>query len=276
MQIIKLPRKRRLQDPFLPHASGDRGPCALCQCWSKLTEAHVPPQSVGNIDEWEGRSYLTTVSAANEDLYYGRRFRGGFRLKTLCGECNSKLGASEDKALADFFDAVRKLVEAPVLLGTKTVNVTAKPNLIFRGLIAHLASANDEGRPCPFDREARDIFFKRITLRQSSWNLFYWLYFGKSLVVMRNMFHTTWSPTVEVRPMFLLKLYPLAFLFLKESWFMGLPNVRKFLVQKDDEETEIPIPVMAYDPHPHWPATTSDRNMIMAGGNTFGFIGSRR
>jgi len=178
--------------------------------------------------------------------------------------------------LADLFNAVRKLVEAPILLTTRTINVAAKPNLVFRGLLAHLASANEDALSCPFDREAQDIFLNRIEVRQSSWNLFYWLYLGKQLVLMRNMYHMTWSPNVEVRPMFLLKLYPLAFLFLKESWFMGLPNVRKFFVEKDEAETDIPIPVLAHDPHPLWPATTSDRNTVISAGNTFGLIGSRR
>lgn len=277
MQIIRPHKKRRIEDPFLTIPSDeDWGACALCLSWEKLTEAHIPPQAAGNINEWDGRSYMTTVAAKDQDLYFGRRFRGGFRLKTLCADCNSKLGASEDKALAKFFEGVRKLVETPILLTTRTVNIPAKPNLIFRGMLAHLASANVDGHPCSFDKEARDIFWKNLPLSLTSWNLFYWLYFGTNLVVMRNIFHTTWSPTVEVRPLFLLKIYPLAFLFLQEPWFMGLPNMRTHFVKSDDEETQLPIPVMAYDAHPLWPATTSDRNAIMAGGNTFGFVGSRR
>ncbi len=76
--------------------------------------------------------------------------------------------------------------------------------------------------------------------------------------------------------MFLLKLYPLAFLFIKESWFMGCPNVRRFLCSRDDDEAELPVQVLRYDADPFWPATTSDSNIIFAGGNTFGLVGSRR
>lgn len=275
MEIIIPPRKRLQPDPFISPVPGEWGPCALCRTYSKLTEAHIPPRAAGNTDNWVGRSYLTKIGAGNEDLYFGRHFKGGFRFKTLCQECNSSLGGREDQALADFFERVRKIIESPVLLGTPIVGVTAKPNLLLRGMFAHLASANDDGRPCPFDAEAREIFFKKRELHQSSWNLFYWLYLGKKLVVTRNIFHATWSPKVDVRPMFFLKLYPLAFLFLQESWFMGLPNVRKFLRQKDDDEVDLPLQVFRYDVNPYWPATTSDSNIIMLGGNHFGLVGER-
>ena len=236
----------------------------------------MPPQSVGNTDEWITRSYITALTTQNEQIFFPRHFKGGLKFKTLCRDCNSSLGGREDKALTSFFDQVRRLVESPILLATPIIKVAAKPNLIFRGLLAHLTSANDSGMPCPFDDEAREIFFNKRTVRQSSWNIFYWLYLGKNLFVTRNVFHTTWKPTVVVRPMFLLKLYPLAFLFAQESWFAGCPNIRMFLRQNDDEEGELPLQILRYDVDPVWPATTSDKSMILSGGNTFGIIGARR
>ena len=275
MQIIIPPRKRLLPDPFIAPVPGEWGPCALCQSHSKLTEAHVPPKSVGNTDEWVTRSYMTSLAARNDEVYFPRHFKGGLRFKTLCRDCNSSLGGREDKAIASFFEQVRRRIESPIAVATPIVRVVAKPNLLFRGLLAHMASANDSGMPCSFDAEAREMFFGKRELRQSSWNLFYWLYLGKSLFVTRNVFHTTWHPTVQVSPMFLLKLYPLAFMFAHESWFMGCPNVRKFLCQRDDDEAELPVQVFRYDANPVWPVTTSDKNAIMMGGNAFGLVGAR-
>ena len=276
MGIIIPKEKPRVADPFISHVGGEWGRCALCREYSKLTEEHIPPQSVGNTDEWIAQSYLTKVSAENQEMYHGRQFRGGFRLKTLCGDCNSRLGGREDKALADFFYEVKKLVEAPLLVGSSEVKVPAKPNLIFKGLFAHIASANAEGCPCDFDDEAREIFLNKRPLQQSSWNLFYWLYLGNEIAVLRNMYQVTWTPIVNVRPMFILKLFPLAFLFTRESLFMGFPNVRKFFVQEDDDEGEVPVPVLKCDINPVWPASTSDKNFIMTGANTFGLVGTRR
>ena len=276
MPLIIPPRKRLIADPYIAPAPGDWGPCALCKTYSKLTEAHVPPQAVGNTDEWRAKSYMTALTAGNDDVFYPRHFRGGLRFKTLCRDCNSSLGGREDKALANYFEQVRKLVESPILLASPIIRIAAKPNLIYRGMFAHLASANDNGIPCSFDDEAREIFFRKRDISASSWSLFYWLYLGKNLSMTRNAFHATWQPTTVVRPMFLLKIYPLAFLFVQESWFAGCANVRRFLQRRDDEQVELPLQIMRCDLDPFWPATASPTNVVLAGGNTFGVLGSRR
>lgn len=271
--IIKPPRPRRLQDPFIAPIYGKRGPCALCTSYSKLTENHVPPESVGNYDRWSARSYLT-ASTANTDLIVGRRFHNGLRFKTLCADCNNGLGGKEDKAIGDFYEQTRKLVESSLIIRF-TVQVTARPNQIYRGLLAHLVSANDNGVPSAFDLEARELFFRRKDLKLSSWNLFYWLYVGPQLFLMRHAYHTRWFPTVEVVPIHVLKFYPLAFMFTQEPWFLGLPNMRSFLRPRDEDEFDVPLDVGRRDAHPHWPATASRSNMILLGGDSFGLVGKR-
>ena len=75
--------------------------------------------------------------------------------------------------------------------------------------------------------------------------------------------------------MFLLKLYPLAFLFAQGELVHGMSERRKFLCQRDEDEVELPVQVFKYDASPVWPATTTDKNIIMMGGNTFGLVGTR-
>ena len=181
-----------------------------------------------------------TSHAADQDLHFGLRFHGGLRFRTICGECNSSLGGSEDKALIDFYGRVRKLLESPLHFPTPIIRVPAKPNLIIRGLMAHLASANPNGIPVPFDQEARDIFFERRELRRSSWNLFYWLYFGREIFVMRSAFLTRWNPTVELNQVFLLKCPPLAFMFSRDARFHGVPNLLHFVQNRKEDEARFP------------------------------------
>jgi hypothetical protein len=207
--IIKPPRQRRWPDTHIAPIKGKRGSCALCTHYSDLTENHIPPEAVGNDGFWIGRSYLTAATEGKE-MFQGRAFRGGLRFRTLCRDCNSGLGGREDKAIIDFFDRVRKLVESPIIT-SPIIRVPAKPNLIYRGLLAHLISANDSGVPCSFDSEAREIFFGRRDIRLSSWNLFYWIFTGSSIFLMRNAYHTQWHPSVEVTPIQILKSYPLGY-----------------------------------------------------------------
>jgi hypothetical protein len=137
------------------------------------------------------------------------------------------------------------------------MKVTTRPNKLYKGLMAHLVAANDNGIPNPFDMEARELFFGRRALRWSTWSLFYWVFTGPELFIMRNAYHTIWHPTVELRPMMLLKLYPLAFMFVQEPWFIGVPNMRLFLRDRDDEDAEIPIELWRKDSHPFWPAVVT-------------------
>ena len=268
--IIRLPRPRREPDPYLTPITGTRGPCALCGNYSDLTQNHVPPEGVGNVDTWIAQSYLTGARA-NPDLYRGRQFRGGIRFRTLCRDCNNSLGRSEDRALISFYSQVRRLLASPLTL-PRVMRVPARPNLIMRGLLAHIASANENGIPTPFDQEARDIFLGKQALRLCSWNLFYWLYLGEEIFVMRSAFLTRWSPTVEVNQVYLLKCAPLAFMFSRDARFHGVPNMLKFVQNRDQDEAELPILLNRRETASVWPAMPLDNQIILLASPSFGFV----
>lgn len=271
--LILPSRKRLYPDPFIKPVHGTRGPCALCGHYSDLTENHVPPESVGNFDRWNAKSYMTS-STANPDLIFSRRFPNGLLFRTLCRDCNSRLGGKEDKAIGDFFDRVRKLIESPIIIDGH-VRITAKPNQIYKGLLAHLVSANDNGVPSAFDLEARELFFGRKSLNLSSWSLFYWLYTGQQIFLMRHAYFAIWHPTVKLIDMVVLKLYPLGFIFVQWPWFGGRPNMRHFLRDRDEEETEVPIDLRFRENHPYWPAAPDPDGAIFLAGNSFGIVGQR-
>lgn len=268
--IIKPPRPRRLPDPFITPIFGTRGPCALCRNYSDLTEDHIPPAGTGNTDRWVARSYMTTASGS-EELYFGREFRGGVRFRTLCASCNNGLGAKEDRAIIDFYERVRKLVESPLTI-TGTIKVPAKPNQIIKGLAAHITSANDSGCPSTFDGEARNLFFGRKPLSLSSWNLFYWIYRNDSMFLMRDAFLATWSPTVQLFPMHILKAYPLAFLFTQKPSFLGTPNMMMFIQKNDNDEFDVPVDLHRFENHPVWPVAAGPNEAIFLGGSSFGLV----
>jgi hypothetical protein len=268
---IILPEKpRKYPDPFIRTVHGTHGPCALCQHYSKLTENHVPPEAVGNHDAWLAQSYMTTM-AADKDLLFGRRFSGGIRFRTLCEECNNALGNSEDRAIVDFYQRVQKLVDSPLKLPPVAM-VSAKPNLIARGLYAHLASANDNGIPSIFDTEAREIFFRKRSLRLASWNLFYWVYQAPTMFLMRSAFLASFGSDVEMDHVHLLKAPPLAFAFSQRSTLYGLPNMMMFIQQNDRAETQIPLILDRRDPHPVWPAVPYDNQIVFLGGDSYGLV----
>lgn len=230
----------------------------------------MPPAVTGNVDRILARSYMTT-SLADQEMYFGRRFSGGLRFRTLCAECNNGLGGKEDKAIGSFFTEVRKLLESSLLL-TPIVKVSVKPNLIYKGLLAHLVSANDNGVPTQFDKIARDIYFGRSP---PSLNLFFWVHLGPSVFLMREAFLAQFSPVVTVEPVQVLKFYPLGFMFTSMKWFCGLPNIRMYLSAKDDEQVDVPVNLMLWENHPVWPILPKDNGAVFLGGNSFGLVGSK-
>ena len=268
--IIKPPRTIRSPDPYIAPVHGTYGPCALCRHYSKLTENHVPPESTGNADRWLAQSYLTTVTG-DSDLIFGRRFNGGIRFRTLCADCNNKLGGREDKALLAFNEQVTKLVESPFQL-PPLMRIAAKPNLIIRGLLAHSVSANDTGVPSRFDEEARSIFFGKKAMRLSSWNVFYWIYMAKELFLARSLFLASWFPTLVVHEMQILKIYPLAFLFTDAPHFYGLPNMMQFIRPRDEDEAELPLFLYRRENNPVFPAYAGSDKVVFAGGHAFGLV----
>lgn len=155
-QIITPLRPRRYPDPYITPVFGTRGPCALCRTYADLTEDHIPPEALGNDGRWIARSYLTSATG-DKDLIFGRQSRGGIRFRTLCKECNNGLGGREDKALLDFFERTSKLTNSPLIL-SPLMRISAKPNLIYKSLLAHIVAANDTGIPTAFDIEARNLF----------------------------------------------------------------------------------------------------------------------
>lgn len=272
--MIILPEKpRRYHDPWIAPAFGKRGPCALCKNTEDLTENHVPPESVGNFDRWHAKSWMTSVTA-NRDLILGRSFRNGLKFRTLCASCNNGLGGREDKAIGHFFDSVRKIIESPIAIQS-TIRIAAKPNQLYKGLLAHMISANDNGIPTSFDIEGREVFSGRKTVGQSSWNLFYWIYDGPDIFLMRNARVFLWHPTVRLIPLCVLKIYPLGFVFTQEPWFFGLPNVRWYTRAKDDDEFDLPVPFHRVDRSPIWPVQTGDQNAIIAASDTYGMVATK-
>jgi hypothetical protein len=252
MDLIGFERKRKFHDPHIAPIGGTRGPCVLCKSYSDLTVSHTPPKSVGNDRDLLGNSYLASASLEGAGLLK-RRFKNGISFRTLCGDCNSRLGGCEDKILEKFFDDARKILSSNVIFPSPITRITTKPNLLIRGILAHVATSNDSGMRTTFSDDVSDLFFRKTSLRDCPWNVFFWPYTGNSQTIIRDLgmvdFISHGTEVVQV-----LKLAPLGFVMTSNLRFRGLVRLNAWITNHDEEEREVPYILSHGESHPHWPA----------------------
>lgn len=268
MSIILPPRQRRLQDPQLAPTKGNRGECALCGQYGQLSEAHILPQSIGNSGAFSARGFLDSL-AADPQYSASRRFPNGVSFKTICISCNSALGGTEDEELKRLYTAVRRSLSLSAVTLPYPHQYTVRPNILFRAVIAHLASSNDRGPPTYFDKLVKSIFRKELSVQDSGLNLFYWRFGGESLTVARDVSVKLFR---EPRPHIfqLVKFRPLAFLVTDSTTFQGLARLP--IAQHDNVELSIPIDLSRSDRSTHWPAHPGDDGMVLASSRSPGLV----
>lgn len=273
--LILPERIRKRQDPFISPVPGKYGPCALCGHYSKLTEDHVPPESVGNDHFVVGHSYMTSARGMR-DRVAGTTFPKGVCFRTLCQECNNGLGHREDKALKRFYEEVQRLVTSQLAL-PDWVNLTIRPTLVVRAVLAHLVAANDKGYPSRFDDLCRDVYFGKKTVRESRLRIYYWHFAGDNIFLMRDAFAADFGSNrpINLIHMHILKAKPIGFAVTRENAFPRLPNLAAFCGHRDDEEREIPFSVWLCDPWGTWPAIPVGSRVILGSEWSYGLVARR-
>lgn len=256
LALIGFEKRRKFHDPHIAPIGGTRGPCVLCQNYSDLTVSHTPPKSAGNDRDLLGNSYLASASYDGEGLLK-RRFKNGLSFRTLCADCNSRLGGCEDKVLEKFFNDARKTLSSNIIFPSPFTRITTKPNLLIRGVLAHVATSNDSGMRTTFSDDVSALFFRKVPLRTFPWNVFLWPYVGNAQTVIRDIglvdFVSHRTDVVQV-----LKLAPLGFVMTANPHFGGLARLNTWITNHDDEEREIPYILSHGESHPHWPAHPGD------------------
>ena len=268
MSLIR--KKRRVPDDFFPYQDGKRGMCILCRKFQNLTVDHVPPQNTGNSCWMEATSYMANLQF-DPSYIIPRRFKNGIKFRSICSDCNNRLGAVEDKEIGRVFAYLNNVIQ----LGLPRSNLSMKvrPNLLYRGLMAHLAAANDHGNSDLFDDDTHRILSKEIRCNQTDWNLYYWPYSSEEIFILRGAALASFIGEVSVAIVYVLKMAPLAFLFCKEDFF-DLPNLRTYLRNDDEASETIPFSLSHPDLETRWPAVPSDHSgrAVLTTANSFGLI----
>jgi hypothetical protein len=108
-----------------------------------MTEAHVPPQGVGNRAPRHRRaSWVTSDRGAGIDSFKP----GGLSVFGLCADCNNLTSHAADPAYIDFHSAVTRFWAPsvrPLLLEATGVPAPVAPRLVARSILVGMFAVND-------------------------------------------------------------------------------------------------------------------------------------
>lgn len=273
MALIGFERKAKQHDPNIAPISGRRGSCALCGHFSQLTETHILPRSAGNLRDLLAHSYLASSSGADEELL-ARRFKNGISFWTLCRDCNSSLGSNEDREIAHLYDRVLGDLNRGVILPSP-LRYVVRPNKLMKGILAHIASANDPGTRTAFEKEVQEIFQGKKHIRDTRLRIYYWPYLGRYQTIIRDV---SVSYNFFKDPIFMqvIKMRPLGFAVTDSQMLFGRPCLNMYRTDRDAEEYEIPLFLEHQENHPHWPATPGNNGAAMFSSKSMGVIAKPR
>lgn len=104
---------RKYYDRVVSKPSGAR--CNICETIAPLTEDHVPPQCCLEFSNVEIEPFENRLRGSQAKLPWSQ---DGVRFKTICGDCNSKLG-KVDPVVGKWCAQVRGWLQSPLTLSDR-------------------------------------------------------------------------------------------------------------------------------------------------------------
>jgi hypothetical protein len=119
------------------------GRCGLCGQYREMTEAHVPPQAVGNNGK---RVERTSWVQSDTGARLGSWKPGGLTVYGLCHDCNHLTSGADDPAYIAFHNEVQKYSSPGaqrLLINPQALPATVSPGLVARSVLAGKFALND-------------------------------------------------------------------------------------------------------------------------------------
>ena len=260
---------------YVKHKREKVGPCTICEENRPLTWDHIPPSTAGNVDSVMLTSAMTAITRTPQE----RRpviSQNGYKIRSICGECNSRLGREFDPTIGELCAAITKYLESPLSLPAQATFDT-KPARLLRGLLGHLLAAKLSPDSCVVDQHIREFLLDRTPTLSESIHLFYWLYPFPEIFVFRD-FAIVFETGKGRKTMFssVMKFPPLAVLVTDVDHFHGLPDLTMMSHFCIDDPGRVSVRFDAVQ-RKDWPEGTDHSGVVLMGeAGTKSIHGSRR
>lgn len=167
--------------------------------------------------------------------------QNGVKYRTICSNCNAKLGSLYDITLNKFTSEIGQLIKSRISL-PDTINITTKPSHIKRSVCGHLLAAKLEIKDTTIDKSLRDFVFNESKKVPDKLKVFYWLYPYKNTIIIRDAAMPKVRGNFNEFGMFsLLKYFPIAFMITDCDKYEGLSELTSYCYGDIDDEVQVPI-----------------------------------
>lgn len=244
--------------------------CNICGVVNRLSEDHVPPKFWNNKSLKRYSIAFGAKDPAGATHSFPYKDRKGITYKSICAECNSKLGGSYDKELQKFCDTLAKCINSKLYI--RVISTTIKPDRVARAVVGHiLAAKNFFDDECIIDKRLRKYMEDESNNPPENMYLYCYPYYHRSIIVGRDM--VVLSRNIPEGMISMISSFPVAFL-LTEKKFPGMKDIFELCTGNVDTEKKVAITEeSAYEygtnslKNPLWP--------INIGGDVSGVMGGK-
>ncbi len=242
---------------------GKKDICNICKSKALLTWDHVPPQGGIDLTPVEQVTILQRLTAS-EDYQEHVISQNGVKFRTICKNCNEKLGWQYDFVLNDFARGVGTFLHTTLHL-PEIVQYETKPNRLIRAICGHLLSAKREFENTKTDQILRNFIFDETAGFPNGLKILYWVYPYPYVVIIRDVVMPAVRRNFERLGFFsILKYFPIGYILCDLDGYEGLNDLSFYFTSNPEELVSIPIPLNQVR-HLEWPEIVDDGNFVAGG-----------
>ncbi len=238
--------------------------CNICKKRKHLSWDHVPPKGGIYLSAVEQETVFSHMTVTKVNRKYSIS-QNGVKYRTICKECNEKIGRKFDPVLNGFTRGVGNILKSNLILPS-IIYYKAKPNLLIRAILAHLLAAKADIDKATMDEQIRNFIFDENANIPDEINIFYWVHPYINTVIIRDvaMLAVRGKFGGEVGFFSIFKYFPIAYLVCNLKEYEDLNELTLYRNSKPQDIIDIPINLKDIR-GPEWPESVDNENMIIGG-----------
>lgn len=233
--------------------------CNICLQTKELSWDHVPPKAgikLSSVEISNIHDILTGHPEPQKDFS-----QNGVKYRTICRDCNSKLGRDYDNTLNSLNSTIRLYLKSNLQLLPFTY-VRTKPVRLIKAILGHILSAKKAVDNSVFDEKIRNYLFDDIAVLPDDIHILYWIYPFDCTIIQRDFYMPAVRGDISSSILcHVLKYFPLAFLISDKEDYHGLPSLTKYKSLSVDNEIDLRINLLRVEPL-DWPERIDATNVV--------------